>query len=443
MQFVWKYVDDLMGKGLEFSIIAELLLYATANLVPLALPLGILLASIMTFGNMAEHYELVAMKSAGNSLLRIMFPLTMVAICITVGAFLFSNYVAPPANLKFKTLLYDITEQKPTLELKEKIFYNGIEGYSIRIDSKNTETNELFDVIIYDHSDQYGGNRKVIKAKRGLMETSASGQYLIFTLFDGISYEELAKTARVSTNFPLVQTRFQEQEIVLDLSGFNFKKSDENLFKQGYQMLNIAQLQVAVDSLELDMKKRSDAFTTYLDNSLLISRVDTNEDKRIAKVDSNYFKLSRHALKSSIDLAENLIRNAKSYTFRSIDEREVRTKQQIKYSVELYRKFTLSLACLILFFVGAPLGAIIKKGGLGLPVVFAVLFFLVFHILSISGEKMVLALVLEPYQGMGLATLVLAPISLFLTVKANADSALFDRTAYVKLWKKLWRKKHA
>jgi len=441
MQFVWKYVDDLMGKGLEFTVILELLIYATANLVPLALPLGILLASIMTFGNLAEHYELVAMKSAGNSLLKIMFPLTTLATFLTIGAFLFANYVAPTANLKFKTLLYDITEQKPTLELKEKIFYNGIEGYSIRIDHKDTKTNELFDVLIYDHSDQYGGNRKVIKAERGTMLTSSNGQYLIFTLFNGISYEELSKTTRVNTNFPLIESTFEEQEIVLDLSGFNFKKSDENLFKQGYQMLNIGQLKTAVDSLDNNMALRQEAFNTYLENSLLLTRIDSLKIGAPSKFDSSYFALSRHALKSSIDLAENLLRNAKSYAYRSIDEQEVRKKQQVKYNIEYHRKFTLSFACLILFFVGAPLGAIIKKGGLGMPVVFAVIFFLVFHILSITGEKMSIAYVFTPIQGMWLASFILAPISVFLTIKANADSALFDRTAYIKIWKKLWRKK--
>jgi lipopolysaccharide export system permease protein len=443
MQFLWKYVDDLMGKGLEWSILFELMLYASANLVPLALPLAILLASIMSMGKLAENYELVAMKAAGLSLLRIMFPLTAFAVFLSLLAFLFSNFVAPPATLKFRTLLYSVTKQKPALELKENVFYNGIEGYSIRIAGKDANTGLLENVIIYDHTEQNGGgNRWVIKAKSGKMLSTNGGAGLSLELYDGIDYEELERSTRdQDASFPLRSSRFEKQVINFDLSGFKFEKSDESLFKNGYQMLNSVQLLYAADSMQERIIERENVFLDFIKRNSIATKVDTG--KNVEQVfDSSYQKLLRSQLINGIDGAENLVRNAKAYAQRCQFETDMRSKQVLRYEIEWHRKLTLSIACLVLYFIGAPLGAIIKKGGLGLPVVFSVLFFVVFHILSSTGEKMVVAGKLDTFTGVWLATMVLTPVSLFLTYKANADSALFDRSSYIKLFNKIWNRKN-
>ena len=435
MQFIWKYIDDLMGKGLEFTVVAELLMYATANLVTLALPLAILLASIMTFGSMAEKYELVALKSAGLSLLRIMRPMLMLVTGLTIGAFLFANYVSPVANLKFKTLLWDVTEQKPSLELKDNIFYNGIEGYSIRIESKDSETGQLNDVLIYDHSEENRGNTNVIRAKRGFMDKSPNGQLLLLTLYNGISYEEISKNTRIMSNFPHVRTTFEKQIISFDLSGFNLTRSDENLFKQGFAMLNVSQLSEVSDSLNQAREIKIDNYVDYVQRTLVISADSVNGQKPTSETVFN--DLYQSDIANTLILAQNQVRNAKAYASRTQQEDEIRNKNIYRYDIEKWRKFTLSFACLVLFFIGGPLGAIIKKGGLGLPVVFAIVFFLIFHVVSMSGEKTAAAGILSVPVGMLLSTMVLVPIATFLTVKANQDSALFDRSSYVKFFSKI------
>lgn len=435
MQFIWKYIDDLMGKGLEFSLVAELLLYATANLVTLALPLAILLAAIMTFGSMAEKYELVALKSSGVSLMRIMRPMLMLVVTLTIGAFLFSNYVSPVANLKFKTLLWDVTEQKPALELKDKIFYNGIEGYSIRIASKDQDTGELFDVLIYDHSGENRGNTKVIRAERGFMDKSPDGQRLMLTLFDGESYEEYSKNTRVISNFPHVRTKFDKQVISFDLSGFNLSRSDESLFKKGFAMLNVSQLTEVSDSLTVAREEKLDNYQEYIKNSLILG---TDTLKQVEPTSTALFNdLYKSDVVNTLILAQNQVRNAKAYAVRTIDEDKIRQRNINRYNIEKWRKFTLSFACLILFFIGGPLGAIIKKGGLGLPVVFAIVFFLVFHVVSMSGEKTAAAGMISVPMGMLMSSMVLVPIAVFLTIKANQDSALFDKTSYIKFFQKV------
>ncbi|MGB0166033.1 MAG: LptF/LptG family permease [Luteibaculum sp.] len=436
MQFIWKYIDDLMGKGLEFAVVAELLLYATANLVTLALPLAILLASIMTFGSLAEKYELVALKSSGLSLLRIMRPMLVLVSFLTIGAFLFSNYVSPVANLKFKTLLWDVTEQKPALELKDNIFYNGIEGYSIRIKSKNNDTGQLNDVLIYDHTEEAKGNTHVIRAEYGFMSKSPNGQLLLLTLHNGKNYEEQTKNTRIASSYPHVVNEFEKQVISFDLSGFNLTRSDEDLFKQGYAMLNVSQLLTVKDSLRTLREVKQQNYLDYIKSSicLIADSVPIIKEPTSSEIFENVYESD---IANLLIMAQNQVRNAKAYASRAKFEDDIRRKNTFKYDIERYRKFTLSFACIILFFIGGPLGAIIKKGGLGLPVVFAVLFFLIFHVVSMSGEKMAAAGVMAVPKGMLLSSIVLIPISIFLTYKANQDSALFDRSSYIKWFQQL------
>lgn len=435
MQFVWKYIDDFVGKGLDTLVIAELLFYASANLVPMSLPLAVLLSSIMTMGNLAENYELVAMKSSGLSLFKILAPLMIFIGMLSAGAFYFNNTISPYANLKFKSLLWDVTRKKPSMELKEGIFYNGIEGYSIRIDSKAKDSNKLYDVLIYHHDQSSPGNRRVIRAREGEMIKSPNGQNLMLHLIDGVSYEEIVSNNRQAA--PHTKNQFAEDFITMDLSGFDLQRTDEDLWKSHMKMLSMRQLRDAIDSLHTQTQRRRDDFQKYLVQS--ISLQDTSSS--VASTDTvsipKFSELNLSDKRQAVNVAMNMTRNAKNYMSRTKDENKSRLEYINKHKMEWHRKLTLSLACIILFFIGAPLGAIIKKGGLGLPVIISVVFFLVYHILSISGEKMVETGKLLPYQGMWLSSIALLPVAVFLTYKAAKDAAVFDGDAYTRAFERL------
>ncbi|MCH2213557.1 MAG: LptF/LptG family permease [Flavobacteriales bacterium] len=436
MQFVWTYIDDFVGKGLEWYTIAELLIYASANLVTLALPLAVLLSSIMTFGGLAEHYELVAMKSSGLSLIKIMMPLIIFSGMLSLGAFYFSNTVSPYATLKFKSLLWDVRKKKPTLDLNENIFYNGLDGYSIRVDKKEEETDILKDLIIYRHTEDQPGNRHVIRAKEGKMIKSENGRYLTLELIDGVSYDE-AGNRRQQKNVPHITSEFERDLILLDLSAFDLQRTDEDLWKNHMKMLSMGQLQITVDSLETQKLKRKNDFLNYMNR--LVSLNDTMELMPGIEVagTASFDSLTTLEQRRVVNVAINMTRNAKNYMSRTKEEMKGRIEYINKHKIEWHRKLTLSIACLLLFFIGAPLGAIIKKGGLGLPVIFSVIFFLVWHISGIAGEKMVETGVLSPVEGMWLSSGILFPISLFLTYKAAKDASLFDRDTYSKLMDRL------
>lgn len=438
MQFVWKYLDDLMGKGLELNIILELLLFQSTNLVQLALPLAILLSSIMTFGNLAENYELVALKSSGLSLLRIMQPLIVLVILISIGAFFFSNRVTPYANLKSRSLLYDVVHQKPMLEVKEGVFYNGLEGYSIRVGRKDTKADMMYDVLIYDHKLKDKGNSTVIRAQSGRMDKTESGRYMLFKLYDGYSYDEQGVGRTVDPRLPHVFSSFKEMVLTLDLSSFEFKESDEEQWTNNIPMQDLSQLSTTADSLSKQVERRKEAISAYLYKNLYITRdsLDTSI-QAVADIHTAIDSLSQQEQERLFRISYNMVNNTASYLRSAEDDLKNRKLFINKHWNEWHRKFTLSLACILLFFIGAPLGAIIKKGGLGLPVVFSIVFFLIFHITSITGEKMSNSGSLEPVEGMWLSTAILLPIALFLTYKAANDSALFDYGTYEKLIKRL------
>lgn len=506
MQFIWKYLDDFVGKGLDGFVIAELLFYASANLVPMSLPLAVLLSSIMTMGNLAEHYELVAMKSSGLSLFKILSPLIVFIGLLAGGAFYFNNTISPYANLKFKALLWDVTRKKPSMELKEGIFYNGIEGYSIRVMGKDKETSRLYDVLIYQHDKKNPGNRRVIRAKEGEMIKSPNGQNLMLHLLDGVSYDEIVSADRDAA--PHTKNKFKEDFITMDLSGFDLQRTDEELWKSHMKMLSMGQLRDAIDSLNAQSSKRKAEMERYMSRS--VSIIDTTKIKphinssrsqgikaAITPVDtaindsnvvnsvaaekasrrvnynkaaasetatkdigsserdvtdrvsegsteeaflkndsteaSSFAKLELADRRQVVNVAMNMTRNAKNYMSRSKEEISGRIEFVNKHKMEWHRKLTLSLAVILLFFIGAPLGAIIKKGGLGLPVIFSVFFFLIYHITSITGEKMVETGKLLPSQGMWLSSAVLLPIAVFLTYKAAKDASLFDWDVYTRL----------
>lgn len=446
MQFVWKYIDDFVGKGLDWFLILELMFYVSVTLVPMALPLAILLASIMTFGNLAESYELTALKSAGLSLQKVMKPLIITTITMAIGAFLFANYVLPIANLKMGTLLYDITHQKPSLDIKEGVFYNGIQDFTIKVAKKDAKKNILYQILIYDHT-QRQGNNKIVMAKEGIMKMSADENFLLITLKNGHSYEEVVSQNNKGFK-PLTRTSFKEETIVMDMRDFKMIRTDESLFKDNYQMMNITQLSTEIDTLKKEFKERYIAinyqvkknYNLFSDTVTQIQIVDSFTQ---VLLDQKYWMdaYQTEEKKRIFDNSLNLARTNQSYVSVNTNAAKNGIETENKYKIEWHKKFTLSIACIVLFFIGAPLGAIIRKGGIGMPAVVSVLFFLIFHVLSITGEKSAKEGVWEAWQGAWLATVVLLPIGIFLTYKATKDSALFDMDAYLNPLKKLFRKK--
>ena len=436
---------------MEWYIILELLFFASASLVPMALPLAILLSSIMTFGNLGEHSELTACKSSGISLQKVMRPLVILSIGMSALAFYFSNYVLPIANLKFGALLYDIREQRPAFALREGIFYNGLEGYIIKVGKVDKDGQKLYNIMIYDHT-QNLGNTKLIVAKSGSMSMS-SDNAMVLSLQDGNSYEEVQDNNK-REHQPFQRSEFKSLIKRFDMSAYKFSRSDEELFKDNYQMLNLTQLSQMEDTViqeNIDVAKKyliqsrqslfagpeQESFATLrppVGNAFQKRKpVEVSKVQLKARVLDNFDKSERAKI---LDQAVVLVRNAKQIAYNQTEDMDYRKKSLVKYQIEWHRKFTLSIACLILFFIGAPLGAIIRKGGLGMPVFMSTVFFVFYHMMSITGEKFAKEMVITPVVGMWLASLVLLPIGLFLTLKATSDSALFDVNAYISVLKR-------
>ena len=445
MQFFWLYMDELIGKGLSIWMILQLLFYMSTTLVPLALPLSILLASIMTFGSMGENFELVAIKASGISLLRFMQPLCIFILFVSGLAFLFSNNFIPVANLKALSLLYDVRNSKPTLDIKPDQFNNEIQNFSIRIGSKDESGHQIRDVLIYDHSEM-NGNNKVIIAKEGEMISSPDKLSLIFKLRDGWRYEEGMEHGM----HDMTQTRmhFEKWDKIFDLSSFRFTRTDEGMFKSAYQMMNLNQLNSNLDSIHRSQARVPATIGAYL--APYISWKNKNrEGDRITQVfrkykvplrhyDSSFSELMPANLQPQVLLAtENNLRNFKGLLANTSIEKKFQSENYIKFDVEWHRKFTLSFACMLLFLVGAPLGAIIRKGGLGMPMVIAIAFFVSFHILNITGEKLAKSGSFAPWLGMWLSTLLMLPVAAWLIASARNDSRVFNKDWYTGLFKKV------
>jgi len=444
MLFLFKYIDDLIGKGFEWYVILQLLMYASATNVAMALPLAILLSSIMTFGSLGENYELVAIKSAGIPLQRAMMPLVITVGVLGIAAFLFSDYMLPKANLKMGSLLYDVRNQKAAFLIKEGIFNNSIPGYAIRVKKKDADQT-LHDVLIYNRNTT-NGNLNVLWAKQGQMFISDDNQMLVLKLKNGKRYEETPGTSGTyNPRQRFTRTFFKETEQKFDLSSFNLKRTDEDLFKSNYQMMSLNQLKFYRDSFET--KGDSNIRSTYKDLALLA---------RTYRTDSLSSKSQVKLLKKYKDVIELIPADKQLQTLQSskdqirtikdvLNRKELFTADNIGrirgFLIEINRKFTLAVSCMVLFFIGAPLGAIIRKGGLGLPVVMSVLFFLLYHIISTIGEKSVKEGSLSPALGMWIAIFTLAPLGAFLTYKATADSVLFDLDYYKRWVVRLFSKK--
>ena len=504
MQFLWKYIDDMVGKGLEFGVIAELLLYASATFVPMALPIAVLFASIMTMGNFGEKYELVAMKAGGISISRVMMPMALVVLMLTGLAFVFANNVMPTAMLHYRMTLYDVTRKKPAVNIRPGEYYKDIEGYVIRVGSKAADGCTLEDVVIYDHSHGVGESN-VIVARSGIMQTTLDNRYMLFTLNDGYSYSEPTSGENYRRR-PLTTLRFDRQTIAFDISSFAFNRSGEDLFKGSYQMMNIAQLDAAVKRLDSNLERRYDeyynssrmplkAWAAYCGkpvnqveekhDEIALETVDDSADKSLPRmmrrtkrkmqedleetfgsselpdelaeatvmaeatamaevddtaaaepvVQSNATlkellegldeETTKRVRNRAVNMSTTAVSDARNYSDMTRGDREYINRHKI----EKQRKFTLSVACLLLFLIGAPFGSIVRKGGLGMPLVASVAFFVVYYVVGMISEKAVRESAMGP-EGMGVSSLVMLPIGVVLTLQATTDSALFDGSVW-------------
>ncbi|PZX12866.1 lipopolysaccharide export system permease protein [Breznakibacter xylanolyticus] len=457
MQFLWKYVDELVGKGLEWYVMAELLFYASLQVVPMALPLAILLASLMTFGNMGEHYELTALKAAGISLPRIMKPLMVFILMVAGAAFWFSNNLLPVANLKLYSLLYDVRQTRPELDIKEKVFYDGIEDFSIKIEDKDRETNMMHDIMIYDHRDKLSRNSNVTIADSGKLQVSEDKKFMILTLYNGVRFDEkVAQEKRRLRDRELQSFRtdiFESQTALIELQGFDFTRSDEGFFKSSDRMKNLVQLRVDEDSIQkiktmqvTDLSERMKrthfkrvryAFSPGQKNAIDSAMAEVT----VVPLDSAMSALTAEKQRNAY---EGALRAARENRQMIEDQNRFIEKEEtkiVRHQMERHRKFTLPFACIIFFFIGAPLGAIIRKGGLGMPVVISVLFFILYYVINTTGEKMARESIWETWQGMWLSSGILLVVGAFITYKSSTDSALLNSDAYTIFFQKLFRKR--
>ncbi len=444
MQILWKYIDDLVGKGLDLLTLTQFLIYASATLVTLAMPIAILLSSIMTFGKLGENFELVAIKSSGISLLRFMRPLFFVSILLSGVAFLFANYIAPVANLKFAVIYHDIYEKSPAFDLKDGVFYNGFRGFSIKVGKKEKDKSTLHNVLIYEQSNGIQDN--TIISERGKMTMSTDKKFLEFRLQNGNRYEENGGYNSTKTEF--INLGFQEYNKLFDLSQLNLQKTSDSLFMNNMRMKTMRQLNADLDSLKknpdsLFKKTRADLtayvqYTKYKDSVSTKKETVAAQEKISDKKVKSFDALIPDSLKSLVyDQTINTVSNARSMMEIASSDFKNRSDDITRHKIEWHKKLSLSVACLVLFFIGAPIGSIIRKGGLGMPLVMALLFFMIFYLLNIFGEKFTKDNLVDPIIGMWLPVIVLSPVGFFLTYKAMHDSQLFNKEYYFRTIKNI------
>lgn len=440
-QFLMLHLDDLIGKDLGFFVFAKLIFYFALTMTPVALPLAILLACLITFGNLGEHFELTAIKSAGISLVRVLFPMFLFSVIMVFVSFWFNNNLIPKVNLKAYSLLYDIKQKKPALDFKDGVFYHGIPNYSIKVRHKDPDTQKLNGVMIYDHSEGKG-NTKVILAESGYMETMNDGAYLKLTLFNGNMYNQNKPKVRRKNNEQYTHMEFAKNEIMFPLQSFGFERTDENLFRPHRVMSNISELNTKVDSFIVAKKKLETSFfknvSSFYSYNLRYEKFQQRKFKeKNIQIDGSKYVFNDNDEKNILRTATVLARNLKSFTNAYTSQINNRNREINLHVVEKLKKFTYAIACLAMFMIGAPLGSIIKKGGLGVPVLVSIVFFVIYHIINITGEKMSKEGLVDPNQGMWYANVVLFLIGIFFLSRARSDSALFDLDYYLVFFSKI------
>lgn len=438
LQFFWLWIDDFVGKGIDTPTLLKVIMYVAGSWVPIALPLAMLISTIMTFGKLGETFELVAIKSAGISLFRFMRPIFFVSLLVSGVDFLFNNNIIPVINLKLNKLKYEIVYTKPAFDIKPGVFYDKIEGFIIKLGAKEKDGQSIREVVIYEKGNYLQDN--LILADSGRMSVSEDKRFLEFDLRNGTRYEE--KGIRSEINTDLTRINFDEYKKIFDLSSFFKVKTTDSLFKDNFRMLSMRQLTKFNDSAK---KNRDQSYSAAMEMSLsnfgFVALIDSGEieytDTLNTTIDSLNQVIPDSTYNVALDMSINRLESAKS----SLDYMETtfqeKSKDIRKFDIEWQRKISLSFACFVLFLIGAPLGSIIRKGGIGAPLVFGIIFFVVFHLLNTMGEKLAKEGVMTPFFGMWMASLVLLPVGIFLTYKAMHDSELLNKEFYYRSFKKL------
>ncbi|HRF93196.1 MAG TPA: LptF/LptG family permease, partial [Bacteroides graminisolvens] len=444
MQFLWKYVDELVGKGLEMEVLVQFFFYSAVSLVPASLPLAVLLASLITFGNFGERYELLAMKAAGISLLKIMRPLIVFIAFVCGISFYFQNVIGPKAEVKLWTLLISMKQKSPELDIPEGVFYDAIDGYNLYVKKKNRETGVLYNVMIYNFSDGFE-NAHIIVADSGKLEMTADKKHLFLHLYHGEMFENLKAQSMSAENVPYRRETFREKHTIIEFNS-DFSMVDASIMSNQSRSKDMKKLQASVDSMTAISDSVGRSYYREVNNigtyrlTPSLTKQDTVKmqaaNLRGYNVDSLFQSSTLMQKQRIISSASSTVGNlANDWNFKSFNIKQ--NDQDIrKHQTEWHNKITLSLACLIFFFIGAPLGGIIRKGGLGMPVIASVLIFIIYYIINNTGYKMARDGNWVVWMGMWTSTAVLAPLGAFLTYKSNNDSVVLNADAYVDWFKK-------
>ena len=500
MQTLWIYIDDIIGKGASFGMILEFIFYRSMSLFPMALPIAVLLSSVMIMGNLAERYELASMKSAGLHLLRIMRPLVFASMGIACFSWICSNYLIPHANLKFKSRLYDMRKQKPTLNLEEGVFNEDFDGYRIRIGEKAPDNRMIKNIFIANHSTSQKNDLYEIIAANGEMYMTENGQFMVMELNEGEQFQEGDRFASGATaKAPFVRTSFKKYTKVFDLNEFDMNRTDEEAFQNHYSMKSMQELGVAIDSIDVQLTNRKDRLSDYFDNYFPVIADSSKQEKKDAipeDEDMQAFIKERGSAKESVKVKvstktkinttinkkllpskkisatpkknlQNITKDLKEYgslieTFPeykqpiivdksiqigrniksnadSADKYMERTKEKkVKHIFELYSKYAYAVVCIVFLFIGAPMGALVRKGGFGYPLLIAIICFMLYIVLTMMFKDMAEAFAINAFLAVWMPNLILLPIGMFLTYKAMNDSKMLEMDRLFNLFRKIF-----
>ena len=442
LQFIWLYIDELIGKGLSLGVVFEFFFWGMAQFVPLALPLSTMLASIMTMGGLGENNELLAMKAAGIPLQRILRPLMVLALVISIGAFFVANDLIPYANLQIKTILYDIKQKREEVKIPSGVFYDGIENIILYVEEQGENNGLMQGIMFYDHRAKKG-NTNVTIAESGYIRLTENKQHAIFTLYNGITYEDGERKSRADTIYPFQRRKFDEQVVLVPLEGYDFKRSDGSRYKDMAETMNIRDLSYFEDSLSTNLSNNRTRFKSeflegdYMPRTFELDSVGRKEFVYTLALDSLYGAMSMEKQLESIRGAKRSIERSSAQLSNFVAQQEQNDYQRRRMELEMHRKFSLAFACLVFFFIGAPLGAIIRKGGLGTPTVVSIFFFVIYWVIDLAGKKLARDGAWEPAFGAWISSIVLLPIGIFLTYKATKDSSLFNVDKYIPMLKNI------
>ena len=440
MQLLWLYVDELVGKGIPMDVLMKFFYYAALTLVPKSLPLAILLAALITFGNFGERVELTAMKAAGVPLIRVMRPLIVFSVGLGIVSFYFQNVTVPHANLQLQTLLISMKQKSPELEIPEGAFYDGIEDHNLYVKRKDNETGMLYGVVIYNMSNGFE-NATILKADSGRLETTADKQYLKFVLYHGEQFENLKDGQISSRNIPYRREQFGEKTMLIEFST-DFDLMDGSFLSSNAMNKNMPQLAHDIDSMSVEQDSIGRVYFAQLKTGSYASHNLTKSDTARLKefveqervtyvnVDSLFHSSTRDQRKKWLEAEERRVNGLKNELVLKTKTVFNADKNIRRHQIEWFAKITLSLSCLVFFLIGAPLGAIIRKGGLGMPVIVSVFTFIVYYILDTSGTKLAREGEIPVWWGAWMSTSVLAPLGVFLTYQANKDSGAFNADLY-------------